>query len=59
MLVYWVKNSFTLVVIPGLTKLAPYVIRGNPDIVPVNARNHFKVWIPVSTGNPGFPLSRE
>jgi hypothetical protein len=28
--VYCVKSSFTLIVIPGLTKPAPYLIRGNP-----------------------------
>jgi hypothetical protein len=29
--VYCVKNPFTLIVIPGLTKPAPYLIRGGND----------------------------
>jgi hypothetical protein len=29
-LVYCLKNNFTIGVIPGLTKPAPYLIRGNP-----------------------------
>jgi hypothetical protein len=30
-----------------------------PGVVPTRVGNHFKDWIPVFTGNPGFPLSPE
>ncbi len=33
----------------------PDLIR-HPDIVPTKVGNHFKDWIPVFTGNPGFRL---
>jgi len=49
---YCVKSHFTLIVIPGLTKPAPYLIRGNPV---------FLSWIPAGVypeenrgGNDGF-----
>jgi hypothetical protein len=32
----------------------PDLIR-HPDIVPTKDGNYFKDWIPVFTGNPGFP----
>jgi len=35
--VYCVKSPFTLIVIPGLTEPAPYLMRGNPV---------FPSWIP-------------
>jgi|GEM_PF-4948645 len=31
----------------------------SPDVVPAQAGNYTIYWIPVFTGNPGFPLSRE
>jgi hypothetical protein len=31
----------------------------NPGVVPANAGNQFKDWIPVFTGNPGFLLPQE
>jgi len=33
----------------------PDLIR-HPDVVPTKVGNHLKGWIPVFTGNPGFPL---
>jgi hypothetical protein len=33
----------------------PDLIR-HPDVVPTKVGNHFKYWIPVFTGNPGFRL---
>jgi hypothetical protein len=36
-LVYCIKSPFILIVIPGLTEPAPYLIRGNPV---------FASWIP-------------
>ena len=32
-----------------------YLIRGHPDVVPTKVGNHLKDWVPVFTGNPGFP----
>ena len=40
----------------GLEEPAPYLIRGHPDVVPTKVGNHLKDWVPVFTGNPGFPL---
>jgi hypothetical protein len=40
----------------GLEEPAPCMIRGNPDVVPTKVGTHLKYWIPVFTGNPGFPL---
>ncbi len=37
-LVYCVKNPFALSVIPGLTKPAPYLIRGNPSVFELDFR---------------------
>jgi len=44
---------------PGLEELAPYSIRGHPDVLPTKVGNHLKDWVPVFTGNPGFRLSPE
>jgi len=33
----------------------PDLIR-HPDVVPTKVGNHFKDWVPVFTGNPGFRL---
>jgi hypothetical protein len=40
MVMQWVKSPFTLFVIPGLIKPAPYSIRGNPDVIPAEAGRH-------------------
>ncbi len=40
----------------GLEELAPYSIRGHPDVLPTKVGNHLKDWVPVFTGNPGFRL---
>jgi hypothetical protein len=38
MLVYCVKSPFTLIVIPGLTKPAPYLIRDWNDSFGINVK---------------------
>jgi hypothetical protein len=43
----------------GPEEPARILIRGHPDVVPTKVGNHFKYWIPVFTGNPGFRLSPE
>jgi hypothetical protein len=61
MVEYWVKDIYSSIslvgfVIPGLTKPAPYLIRGNPVIktlVPCFRRDD--VWIPAFAGMTFFP----
>jgi len=41
LLVYSVKSPFTLIVIPGLTKPAPYLIRGGNDGFEANVKKRW------------------
>jgi hypothetical protein len=54
-LVCCVKSPFTLIVIPGSTKPAPCLTRGNPDAVPAKAGNHFYTLNPDFHREPWIP----
>jgi hypothetical protein len=49
----------------GLEELAPYLIRGHPDVVPTKPApdsdpgvgKHFIYWVPIFIGNPGSRFS--